>query len=47
MNETEILGVHLRDLVPEPFLREKARADEFLITASVLLLTIDLREKKW
>ena len=33
--------------VLKPFLREKARADYFLITASVSLLTIDLREKKW
>ncbi|XP_022808657.1 EH domain-binding protein 1-like [Stylophora pistillata] len=33
--------------VIKPFCREKARADEFLITASVSLLTIDLRKKKW
>ena len=33
--------------VLKPFLREKARADDFLITASVSLLTMDLPEKKW
>lgn len=30
-----------------PFRREKARADEFLITASISLLHVELRKKKW
>ncbi|CAH3147553.1 unnamed protein product [Pocillopora meandrina] len=30
-----------------PFRREKARADNFLITASVSLLNVELRKKRW
>ena len=30
-----------------PFHREKERADNFLITASVSLLNVELRKKKW
>ena len=30
-----------------PFRQEKARADNFLITASVSLLNVELRKKRW